>query len=131
MLSNLATLSVNSIVGTLANQTLCEGQNANFSTSNFTILGSKGCPPIISAAANNHIETITFLLSLGADINGINSDEETCLHVATRLSDPLPMVIFLLRKGADLESQNANEDTPLDVAQATNNTDLIKALGGE
>ena len=96
-----------------------------------TTLGTKLCPPIISAAANNHMETITFLLSLGADINCINGDEETCLHVATRLPDPLPMVIFLLRKGAALDAKNADEDTPLDVAHSTNNTDLIQALGGE
>ena len=85
----------------------------------------------MSAAANNQMDTIIFLLSLGADINCIDSNEETCLHVATRLPDPLPMIIFLLRKGADLEAQNASEDTPLDVAHGTNNSDLIRVLGGK
>jgi hypothetical protein len=93
--------------------------------------GMKACPPIVSAAANNHINCIEELLLLDADIDAVDVNQDSCLHLATQLEDPVEMIMLLLNRGADAECLNNQGSTPLDLAMETNNINLIRALGGD
>lgn len=93
--------------------------------------GVKACPPILSAVANNHINCVEELLLLGADIDAVDINQDSCLHIATRLEDPIEMITLLLNKGADGECQNNQGLTPLDAAVLTKDIQLIRALGGD
>jgi hypothetical protein len=68
--------------------------------------GLKACPPIVSAAANNHINCVEELLLLGADIDAVDINQDSCLHVALKLEEPMEMIILLLNRGADAECLN-------------------------
>ena len=74
---------------------------------------------------------MTLILSHGADINSMDFNEDTALHCAARILDPLPIVTVLIRSGADLEYRNKSNQTPLNIARESNNFELIRALGGD
>ena len=62
------------------------------------------------------LETITFLLDLGLDINATNDYEQTTLHAAVYLGGTL-LVPFLVERGADLNAINARGQTPWFIAE--------------
>ncbi len=57
---------------------------------------------------------MSLLLERGADINAVNANGDTALHVAVTKGDEL--VKFLVEKGAKLDAKDKYNRTPLDVA---------------
>jgi hypothetical protein len=62
----------------------------------------------------NTIDAMTLLLAKGADVNAVNDNGESALHIAVTRGDAL--VRFLVEKGAKLDLKDKSGRTPLDVA---------------
>ena len=92
--------------------------------------GLAGSPPLVSAAKGGFVQCVDELLQRGADINAYDHEENTALHVATRLPDPVPLIRLLLRSGANTRATNRAGYTPLKMALANANSIAIEALGG-
>jgi ankyrin repeat protein len=60
------------------------------------------------------IDAMTALLATGADVNAVNDNGESALHIAVTRGDAL--VRFLVEKGAKLDLKDKSGRTPLDVA---------------
>jgi ankyrin repeat protein len=56
--------------------------------------------------------------------------EDSPLHVATLLENPVPMIRLLLKKGADVAVLNRQGFTPVRMAIANANALAVDALGG-
>ena len=91
--------------------------------------GLGGCPPVIAAAANGHINVVSELILLGADVDAVDLDSNTALHIATKLPEPLPMIHLLIKYGANQSMRNRQSWTPLQMALLTVKSDAITALG--
>jgi uncharacterized protein len=70
------------------------------------------------------IKAVTLCLDRGADINAVNSNGQTALHVAVEQSDAV--VALLAMRGAKLDIKDKQGQTPLDVALG----DAPKGRGG-
>lgn len=68
-----------------------------------------------------------------ADINEVDSDGNTALHVAAKMNEP-DLITFLVVKGADTELKNNEGDTPLHVAinvDAYESARVLTSLGAD
>lgn len=97
-----------------------------------TLTNVDGCTPIMAAAGlgtrtaeeeagteDEALEAIAFLLSLGADINGVSKNGDTAMHGAAFASFP-KVIKFLDAKGAKIEVWNQKNQrgwTPLLIAE--------------
>ena len=93
--------------------------------------GSRGCPPLLSAVAGGHLDCVNDLLTWGADIHAIDTNEDTVLHAVSNAShpqDPVAVARLLLRKGADPTKRNERGLLPIDLAMPTRNQDLCRLL---
>jgi len=68
----------------------------------------------MTAAMRGDVETVKYLLDLGADPSGRTTDGNTPLHAAGFLCRE-EVVNLLLDKGASLTAKNNNGETPVDV----------------
>lgn len=93
--------------------------------------GISGIPAIIAALEGGHFSTVEYLLQLGADINSQNSEENTPLHLATRVKpDPTLIISYLINMGADIHKINKHHWSPLQLALREKNTLAINILNG-
>ncbi|CAG5944943.1 unnamed protein product [Menidia menidia] len=67
------------------------------------------------ACIDGSMEIVTFLLDHGADVNQVDSEGWTPLHVASSCGYP-DIAKFLLQQGASLSAVNCDGDVPLDIA---------------
>ncbi len=97
-----------------------------------TLTNVDGCTPIMAAAGlgtrtaeeeagteDEALEAIAFLLSLGADINGVSKNGDTAMHGAAFANFP-KVIKFLDAKGAKIEVWNQKNQrgwTPLLIAE--------------
>jgi len=58
--------------------------------------------PLHHAAGGNHTEVVKFLVKKGSDLLARTCDDETVLHLATRLD----LVSFLVEQGADIHARD-------------------------
>ncbi|RFU34748.1 hypothetical protein B7463_g1600, partial [Scytalidium lignicola] len=63
---------------------------------------------------------ITLLLAHGANVNDIDADGNTPLHLAAKNLQHVETVKFLLSQGADVNARNSEGNTPLHVAAGGN-----------
>ena len=92
--------------------------------------GHSGSAPLVSAVAGGHLEMVHELLQRGSNVQGFNFHEDTALHVAAGIENPVYMIRLLLKYGADKKSVNRKGQTPVRVAQSKANSLAIEALGG-
>eukprot|EP00605_Chrysophyceae_sp_TOSAG23-4_P001590 GSChrysophyteH1.ASY1.ANO1.1745.1 assembled CDS len=93
-------------------------------------MGLRGVTALNSAVAGGHMDCTIALLDAGADISGKNMNEDTPLHVATLLTNPVPFIRLLLKKGADANVVNRQGYTPVRMAIANASALAVDALGG-
>ncbi len=78
-------------------------------------------------AARGRAEVCALLRQRDADINAIDNNHDTPLHVAVRCQNP-KMVTTLLSYGANKDAVNSDSNTPLHVAALAENKKIIEAL---
>ncbi|MCQ2592375.1 MAG: ankyrin repeat domain-containing protein [Treponema sp.] len=98
----------------------------------FTFAGcqsSKAAPELSpqQLIKDGQIEAARSKFMLTTDINGIDSDGNTVLHLAAQINDP-DLITFFLIKGADSELKNFQGDTPLHIAIKNNSYEAAKVL---
>jgi ankyrin repeat protein len=89
--------------------------------------GTNGYTPVMEAARLGHVDVLTFLLTSGANVNLINFDSRTALHLAV-VREQLKAVSVLLAFDANAELGDSNGQTPLMLAAKQCNVDLSKSL---
>ncbi|KAI4892896.1 hypothetical protein NFI96_027586 [Prochilodus magdalenae] len=68
------------------------------------------------ACIDGSIEVVSFLLSQGANVNQVDNEGWTPLHVAASCGNT-EIAEYLLKQGASLSSVNCDGDVPLDIAE--------------
>ena len=97
-----------------------------------TVSNADNCPPLLAAAGigtkapgeeagteEEALAAVKYLLTLGADINAVDKNRETCMHGAAYASWP-EMARFLAAHGADIQLWNQKNKygwTPLLIAE--------------
>lgn len=92
--------------------------------------GHGGSTPLVSAAGGNHVDTVYSLIEAGANVNGMNLDQNTALHIACTVDKPIALIRLLLKSEAALDTINAKGYTPVRMALEQNNALAVEALGG-
>jgi ankyrin repeat protein len=93
--------------------------------------GPGGAPPVVVACSQGHLHSVEYLLELGASVNAMDSNCNSCLHAAARIMDgPAPLITLLMSLGADVKNVNCKGYTPLHLALNLNNIEAIEAFGG-
>ncbi|HEY8119550.1 MAG TPA: ankyrin repeat domain-containing protein [Methylophilaceae bacterium] len=94
--------------------------------------------PLYIAARRLNIEQVKFLISLGADVNGIDPRGETALFSAIHAGSEsrngitkqlsIGMMQILIGAGANVNAENKDGARPLDMAAWNNETYMVKLL---
>ncbi|KAJ5737699.1 uncharacterized protein N7483_002824 [Penicillium malachiteum] len=69
-------------------------------------------PPVWVAALNNHLDTVKWLLDVGAPVDQLGESESTALHRAC-MSGHVDVAQLLIKRGADMHKKNQHSKTPL------------------
>ncbi len=94
----------------------------------FDIKNNSGNIPIYCSIKHGAKEAFVFLAQSGSDINSINNDGNTPLHVAT-MNNQILIVKYLINEGeAEIDSQNKINNSPLHIAYSKNYLDIAKFL---
>ncbi|XP_019624634.1 PREDICTED: uncharacterized protein LOC109470229 [Branchiostoma belcheri] len=83
--------------------------------------------PLSQAAYNGHHETVSALLSAGADVNSLNDKKWSPLHLAA-YNGHHETVSVLLTAGADVNARTALQSTPLYLAAQNGHHETVSAL---
>jgi len=87
------------------------------------------CAIHFAAGSKDHaVEALTKLLDAGADINSLNANGQTALHIAT-FWDNVDAVRLLLERGADRTIKNKKGRTAADLAIYYDYVDLLEVFG--
>jgi ankyrin repeat protein len=88
---------------------------------------TNGKKPLHNAVLNCDLQSVIFLLNLGADINGKDKHLQTALHYAASQGNAA-IVLKLLSAGADIEAKTITSRTPLHLAASKGNSEIVKIL---
>ena len=94
---------------------LCLGFTACKSTTVDPVEKEREKNPIFRLFKENKIDEVRSRFEFADDINGIDEEGNTILHLAAAANDS-DLCLFFLIKGADPELKNYNGDTPLHLA---------------
>jgi len=81
----------------------------------------------LEAAAHNDVELLRKLLAQNVNVNSIDYDNRTALHIASS-NNNIETAIFLLQYGADKTMKDRWGNTPIDDASRLESQDLLKIL---
>jgi ankyrin repeat protein len=90
--------------------------------------GSPAAPSYDQGTDEEAVEAVRFLLALGFDVNGTNSNGDTALHAAISGRGSEAIIAFLVSQGANPEAKNKRDQTPLSLATAKGNESITKLL---
>ena len=68
------------------------------------------------ASAQSHRKVVNFLLAAGADVDAVDDDGKTPLHVCAERSTSWRTVENLIRKGSEKDASDTNGNSPLHLA---------------
>ena len=83
--------------------------------------------PLLVATENTDTQTISLLLSLGADVNGTNHEGYTPLMAAVETGQ-LPIVEYFLKQGAKADLQDASKQTALSLAEQHGHAQITQLI---
>ncbi|XP_019627786.1 PREDICTED: uncharacterized protein LOC109472443 [Branchiostoma belcheri] len=83
--------------------------------------------PLHWAAANSHHETVSALVTAGADVNAQDKRQSSPLHWAAENGNH-ETVPALLKAGADVNAKNKKQHSPLHLASENGDRDTVSAL---
>ena len=86
-----------------------------------------GITPLHFACFKGNKQIVDILLDLGADINAIDNDGNSCLHFAVNSNNVL-LIKKLLIRGADKNIKNKENQTALDLAQSKKLFNIVEVL---
>ena len=86
-----------------------------------------GTTPLHHACIRGSKKAVDILLDLGANINAVDNEGNSCLH-HTANSNNLSLLKKLLIRGADKTIKNNEEKSPLDIAQENNFKTVVEIL---
>jgi len=86
----------------------------------------KGTPLHFAAKSNNPL-MVEMLISIGADVNSKDINEDTPLHIASTMNNP-SMVEILLSNGAHVNSKDGFNQSPLKIAARFGYVDIARYL---
>lgn len=88
----------------------------------------RGATPLHEAVAGNQCESVSLLVSHGAEIDSVDRDEWTPLHLAVK-GGLIEVATLLLDLGADVNKEAGRcYYSPLDLAEREKNSELIKLI---
>lgn len=85
------------------------------------------CADTGSQYADLYSGSIDYLIARGADVNAVNRDGDSAMHLAAKSNSP-KIVKSLLAAGANVNSKNNSGQTPLAIAEAAMQTDAAAVL---
>ena len=87
-----------------------------------------GETPLMCAVNAENVDTVTILLKNHADINAIDDQQATCLHLAASKDESGSMTQLLLRHNPDIEIMDGMGLTPLFLAAFNGNDAVVHQL---
>jgi len=89
---------------------------------------SGNTPLFLAVMKGRRFETIIHrLIDQGADVNGVNSNGNTILHVASKYNSP-EVVRHLLKSGANPNAKNESGNSPVHIACKANRPEILEVL---
>ncbi|WP_298723679.1 ankyrin repeat domain-containing protein [uncultured Oceanisphaera sp.] len=83
-----------------------------------TVIDENGWTPLMHAAANGHVDTVSQLINAGFDVNQRLGEEEMTPLMAAAANEDVPMIKLLIQSGADIVLKQRNGMTAQDIAKA-------------
>lgn len=79
--------------------------------------GDQGYTPLHVSVIKDYYKCVDMLLAIGADFNIVDSEGDSCLHLAMKYGS-LQSIRILINQGVDTELKNKNGLKPIDVASS-------------
>jgi ankyrin repeat protein len=83
--------------------------------------------PLMYATVNNNHRIVAKLLECKIDVNAVNSDGDTALHLSV-INDNEDIVRLLLAANGDKHIKNKDDLKPIDLAKLNDNLEMIEIL---
>ncbi len=103
---------------------LARGSNVNGAITSYKN-GYRWAPLLHIAVSGGHPDTVSFLLTQGADANATNYSGETPLH---RVAGNVDMAKLLLNAGGNPNARDSLGHTPISNAEASGHTNMLTLL---
>lgn len=87
-----------------------------------------GETPLMCAVNAGNVDIVTFLLKNRADVNAVDDQQATCLHLAASKDESGSMTQLLLRRNPDVEIRDGVGLTPLSLAAFNGNDVVVRWL---
>jgi|GEM_PF-2277900 len=91
-------------------------------------LNKAGHTPLMHTAVRSYTDSVTFLLEHGADVDAVNAEGNTALHLCAGHQLYWQAIAPLIAGGADVKKTNAQGETPLQIAAAQSGPGFLQLM---